>query len=51
MHDDLRKKAGALAETVRLGTQGPVDALASALREGSGRPVVAIGSGGSAIMA
>jgi hypothetical protein len=44
-------KLATLASTVRMGLSGPVEAVASALREGADRPAVAIGSGGSAIMA
>ncbi|MFF8803076.1 MULTISPECIES: hypothetical protein [unclassified Methylobacterium] len=44
-------KLASLASTVRMGGTGPVQALAAALQGGAGRPAVAIGSGGSAIMA
>lgn len=45
------EKLAILIETVRAGAFGPIDAIAKALRDGAGRPAVAIGSGGSAIMA
>lgn len=45
------EKMESLPATVRLAANGPVDAIAAALREGDGRPAVAIGSGGSAIAA
>lgn len=45
------EKLATLVETVRLGIGGPIPAIAEALRESAGRPVLAIGSGGSAIMA
>jgi fructoselysine-6-P-deglycase FrlB-like protein len=45
------EKLATLTATVRMGADGPIDAVASALRDGAGRPAVAIGSGGSAIMA
>ena len=44
-------KLATLASTVRMGGTGPVQALAAAFLEGAGRPAIAIGSGGSAIMA
>lgn len=44
-------KLATLPDTVRLVADGPIDAVAAALREGAGRPAIAIGSGGSAIMA
>jgi hypothetical protein len=45
------EKLRTLASTVRLGAGGPIGAIASALEGGAGRPAVAIGSGGSTIMA
>lgn len=45
------EKVASLVKTVRLGTHGPIAALACALQEAKCRPAVAIGSGGSAIMA
>lgn len=45
------EKLAALTETVRLGGSGPRSVLAEALRESAGRPAIAIGSGGSIIMA
>ncbi|SFD51330.1 Hydroxymethylpyrimidine pyrophosphatase [Bosea sp. CRIB-10] len=45
------EKLATLADTVRLVADGPIEAVAAALREGAGRPAIAIGSGGSAIMA
>lgn len=44
-------KLATLASTVRMSMGAPLEALASALRQGAGRPAVAVGSGGSAIMA
>ena len=44
-------KLSTLGLTVRLGANGPLEAMTSALLAGTGRPAVAIGSGGSAIMA
>lgn len=44
-------KLATLPSTVRLAVTGPIEAIAAALHEGVGRPAVAIGSGGSAIMA
>lgn len=44
-------KLATLASTVRLNGAGPIDAVAAALRDGADRPAVAIGSGGSVIMA
>lgn len=44
-------KLSTLVETVRLASNGPLGALAEALRANAGRPAIAIGSGGSAIMA
>lgn len=44
-------KLSTLVETVRLAADGPLGALADALRANAGRPAIAIGSGGSAIMA
>lgn len=44
-------KLATLVSTVRMGAAGPVEAVATALREGAGRPAIAVGSGGSAIMA
>lgn len=44
-------KLSTLVGTVRLAADGPLGALADALRASAGRPSVAIGSGGSAIMA
>lgn len=45
------EKLASLALTARMASTGPIEAVASALREGTGRPAIAIGSGGSAIMA
>ena len=45
------EKMAILSATVRMGADGPIEAIASALHAGAGRPAVAIGSGGSAIMA
>lgn len=45
------EKLSTLAETVRLGAVGPLGELVEALRQSAGRPAVAIGSGGSIIMA
>lgn len=44
-------KLATVAETVRLSAGGPLSELECALRESAGRPAIAIGSGGSAIMA
>lgn len=44
-------KLATLPSTVRLAVTGPAEAIATAVQEGTGRPAVAIGSGGSAIMA
>lgn len=45
------EKLATLVDTVRAGGSGPIDAVSKALRNGAGRRAVAIGSGGSAIMA
>jgi hypothetical protein len=45
------QKLSTLVETLRLGADGPFDAMAAALERSAGRQVVAIGSGGSAITA
>lgn len=45
------EKLSTLVDTVRAGGAGPIDAVAKALRGGTGRRAVAIGSGGSAITA
>lgn len=45
------QKLATLVGTVRAGVDGPIDDVAQALRGGVGRPAIAIGSGGSAIMA
>jgi trehalose-6-phosphatase len=45
------EKLATLAETVRLGADGPLGVLAEALRESAGHPAIAVGSGGSTIMA
>ena len=47
----FEEKLATLSNTVRLGADGPIDAVASDLSNSAGRPVIAIGSGGSAIMA
>ena len=45
------EKLSTLVETLRAGTDAPTHAIAAALRQGATRNAVAIGSGGSAIMA
>lgn len=45
------EKLATLVDTVRIAANGPISAIATALRDAAGRPAVAIGSGGSAIMA
>lgn len=45
------EKLTTLSETVRLVANGPIVATEEALRRTAGRPAIAIGSGGSAIMA
>lgn len=45
------EKLATLVDTIRLGTDGPISALADCLGESADRVVIAIGSGGSAIMA
>ncbi len=45
------EKLATLGLTVRLGGGGPIQAMAEALLESAGRPALAVGSGGSAIMA
>ncbi len=45
------EKLATLVGTVRLCTQGPIGSLAACLEDSAGRTVMAIGSGGSAIMA
>ncbi len=45
------EKLATLSHTVRIGATGPIGAVANALRDAAKRPAVAIGSGGSAIMA
>ena len=45
------EKLATLVETVRLTANGPIWAIADALGDAAGRPAVAIGSGGSAVMA
>lgn len=45
------EKLGTLVNTINAGANGPISAVAEALRDSAGRSAVAIGSGGSAIMA
>lgn len=45
------EKLATLVDTVRLGADGPIGTLAECLGDSAGRTVIAIGSGGSAIMA
>ncbi|ESY52078.1 MULTISPECIES: hypothetical protein [unclassified Mesorhizobium] len=45
------EKLGTIADTVHVGANGPIGTVAEALRDSAGRVAVAIGSGGSAIMA